>query len=350
MEQLVIDGRRIGPAEPPYIIAEIGANHNGDLALCRELIDAAQEAGADAVKFQSWSSRSLISQAEYGRNTRYVAGNGGGPTLKEAVERYQLSADAHVEIVDYCRERSITCFSSCFSGDEVALLVSLGMPAIKIASMDVNNLPLLEIVAATGLPVLLSTGMATLGEVERAMGVLHTGDSGPVALLHCVSLYPTPPALVNLRQLQMWSAAFGVPVGFSDHSLGNAVALGAVALGACIIEKHFTVDKTLDGWDHAISADPPQLRALVDGSHELHAALGTTARTVSVEEMEKRSSFRRRMVARRPMRRGERLTAGDVDFKRPGTGIQPDELRYVLQRPLARDVEAEEELDWSDLG
>lgn len=349
MEQFVIDGRSIGPASPPYVIAEIGANHNGDLDLCRQLIDAAHGAGADAVKFQSWSSRSLISRAEYGRNTRYVAGNGGGPTLQEAVERYQLTPDAHVVVAQHCRERGITCFSSCFSGEEVELLMSLGVPAFKIASMDVNHLPLLDIVARTGRPVLLSTGMATLGEVERALGVLRAGGAGPVALLHCVSLYPTPPSLVNLRQLHTWSTAFDVPVGFSDHSMGNAVALGAVALGACIIEKHFTLDTRLDGWDHAISADPPQLRALVDGARELHAALGTAARTVPVEELEKRASFRRRMVARRPMRQGERITADDVDFKRPGTGIQPDELRYALQRPLARDVEAEEELDWTDL-
>lgn len=350
MEQFVIDGRSIGPASPPYIIAEIGANHNGDIDLCRELIDAAHDAGADAVKFQSWSSRSLISHAEYRRNTRYVAGNGGGPTLQEAVERYQLSPDAHVVVAEHCRGLGITSFSSCFSREEVDLLMALDVPAFKIASMDVNHLPLLEYVARTGRPVLLSTGMATLGEVERALGVLRDGGAGAVALLHCVSLYPTPPELVNLRQLHTWAAAFDVPVGFSDHSLGNAVALGAVALGACIIEKHFTVDTRLEGWDHAISADPPQLRALVDGSRELHAALGTTARRVPVEEMEKRASFRRRMVARRPMRQGERLTAEDVDFKRPGTGIQPDELRYVLQRPLARDVEAEEELEWTDLG
>ncbi len=350
MEQFVIDGRSIGPASPPYIIAEIGANHNGDLGLCRELIDAAHEAGADAVKLQSWSSSSLVSQAEYRRNTRYVAGNGGGPTLREAVERYQLTPDAHVAIVDYCRGRGITCFSSCFSREEVELLMSLDVPAFKIASMDVNHLPLLEVVARTGRPVLLSTGMATLGEVERALSALRVGGAGQVALLHCVSLYPTPPALVNLRQLHTWSTAFDVPVGFSDHSLGTAIALGAVALGACIIEKHFTLDTKLEGWDHAISADPPQLRALVDGARDLHAALGTTARTVPVEEMEKRTSFRRRMVARRSMRQGERISAGDVDFKRPGTGIQPDELRYVLQRPLVRDVEAEEELDWADLG
>jgi N-acetylneuraminate synthase len=213
--------------------------------------------------------------------------------------------------------------------------------------MDVNHLPLLRRIAATGRPVLLSVGMATLGEVERALGALQGG--GPVALLHCVSIYPSPPEAVNLRQLDTWRTAFGVPVGYSDHTLGVAVPLAAVALGACVIEKHFTLDRNLEGWDHAISAPPEELRALVDGARAVQQALGSAVRTVSPVEVEKRKSFRRRMVATRPLRQGQVLTERDVDFKRPGTGIQPDELEYVLGRPLARDVTADEELAWSDL-
>jgi N,N'-diacetyllegionaminate synthase len=349
VEKLTIAGRAIGPGEPPYIIAEIGANHNGDMALCRRLIDAAKSAGADAVKFQSWSKRSLISTAEYARNTRYAAAQR-IPTLEQAVEQYQLSADDHREIAAYCRANGITFFSSCFAPEEVDLLESLDAPAYKIASMDVNHLPLLEYVAQTRKPVFLSTGMATLGEVERALEVLRCHGAGPVVLLHCVSIYPCPPELAHLRQIATWQSAFEVPVGYSDHTLGLAVPLAAVALGACAIEKHFTIDTRLDGWDHAISADPAELRALVEGSRAVFAALGSPARRVSEAELEKRKSFRRRMVARRAMRRGERLTAADVDFKRPGTGIQPDELRYVLGRPLLRDVAADEELEWADLG
>lgn len=348
MEELTI-GRRIGPAQPPFIIAEIGANHNGDLALCRRIIDAAKASGADAVKLQSWSKSSLISTAEYARNTRYAADQR-VPTLEQAVERYQLSAEAQRGIAAYCRERGITFFSSCFSRQEVELLESLDAPAYKVASMDVNHLPLLEVVASTRKPVLLSVGMATLGEVERALGVLQEHGSGPVALLHCVSIYPTPPAEVHLRTMATWQQAFDVPVGFSDHTIGTAIPLAAVALGACIIEKHFTMDKGLDGWDHAISADPPELRALVEGSREVFAALGHGARRIGRDELEKRRAFRRRMVARRPLRQGEAVTEADVEFKRPGTGIQPDELRYVVGRRLARDVQAEEELEWRDLG
>jgi N-acetylneuraminate synthase len=348
VEQLTI-GREIGPSHPPFIIAEIGANHNGDLELCRRLIDAARVSGADAVKFQSWSKSSLISAAEYARNTRYAADHR-LPTLEQAVEQYQLTPAAHREIADYCREQGITFFSSCFSREEVQLLESLDVPAYKIASMDVNHLPLLEVVAATGKPVILSTGMATLGEVERAIGVLQDHGAGPLALLHCVSIYPTPPREVHLRTMATWREAFDLPVGFSDHTIGTAVPLAAVALGACIIEKHFTVDKALEGWDHAISADPAELRALVAGSREVFESLGRAARRLSPGEIEKRRAFRRRMVARRAMRQGQVIAPEDVDFKRPGTGIQPDELGYVVGRRVGRDVAAEEELEWGDLG
>lgn len=347
MEKLTIGGRAVGPGEPPYIIAEIGANHNGDMDLCRRLIDAAKECGADAVKFQSWTKRSLISRAEFARNTRYVTGN--APTLEQAVERYQLSEQEHRDIACYSAERGITFFSSCFSPEEVDLLESVNAPAYKVASMDVNHLPLLEYVGSTGKPVILSTGMATLGEVERALGVLRDAGATRVALLHCVSIYPCPPEIVSLRTMRTWERAFDVPVGYSDHTLGVAVPLAAVALGACIIEKHFTIDKGLEGWDHGISADPAELAAIVQGSRAVHSALGSERRTIPEVEIEKRKTFRRRMVARRDMKKGERLSAGDVDFKRPGTGIQPDELAYVVGRPLARDVTVEEELEWADL-
>ena len=267
----------------------------------------------------------------------------------EAVERYQMTADRLHEAADYCRSQGIVWFASCFSAEEVELLESLDAPAYKIASMDVNHLPLLRHVASTGKPVLLSTGMATLGEVEHALSTLREGGAGPVALLHCLSVYPSPPGLVNLRMMSTWAQVFGVPVGYSDHTLGTAVPLAAVALGACAIEKHFTLDRALEGWDHAISADPAELRALVDGCRDVFRALGSAVRSVSPEELDKRRTFRRGMVAARALRSGERLTAADVDFKRPGIGIRPDELEYVVGRALARDVAPDEEVAWADL-
>ena len=349
MEQLTIAGRSVGSGHPPYIVAEIGANHNGDMDLCRRTIDAAKEAGADAVKFQSWSKASLIGRAEFERNTRYAKLDPSALTLEQAVERYQLTPEQHREVAAYCRDHGITFFSSCFSAQEVDLLESLNAPAYKIASMDVNHLPLLTYVARTAKPVILSTGMATLGEIERALELLRRGSSGPVALLHCVSLYPCPPSEANLRNIPMLAHAFGVPVGFSDHTAGVAVPLAAVALGACILEKHFTVAKTLEGWDHAISADPPELATIAQGARSVWEALGRAERVVGSAELEKRKAFRRRAVARHDLKQGSRLVAKDLEFKRPGTGIGPDALDYVVGRTLARDLASEEELAWEDL-
>lgn len=348
MEPLTIAGRRVGPSEPPYVIAEIGSNHNGDVSLCRTLIDAASACGADAVKFQSWSKDSLVSRAEYARNTQYQKLDPSALTLEQSVEKYQLTPEMHREVAAHCAERGIIWFSSVFSRREVHLLESLGAPVYKIASMDVNHLPLLSEVGKTGKPVILSTGLATLGEIETALETLRKNGSGPVALLHCVSIYPSEPSLVHLKNIETLQRAFDVPVGYSDHSLGTAIPLAAIALGACIVEKHFTTDKGLPGWDHAVSADPAEMRTLVAEGRNVQAALGSAVRRVSELQLEKRKAFRRRMVAGRALRKGETVGPEDVEFKRPGTGIRPDELGYVVGRTLVRDVAAEDELEWAD--
>jgi N,N'-diacetyllegionaminate synthase len=349
MEKLNIDGRLVGSGEPPYIVAEIGANHNGDMGLCTKLIEAAKECGADAVKFQSWTKQSLFSKGTYARDRQQPGRDASSPALEEVVEQYALTAEQHKLVAAHCRKVGITFYSSCFSPHEVDLLESLDAPVYKIASMDVNHLPLLEYVAKKGRPVILSTGMATLGEVERALGVLRDNRSGPVALLHCISIYPCPPEIINLRNIPMLQQAFDVPVGFSDHTLGTHIPLAALALGACTVEKHFTLDKTMEGWDHSISADPEEMSKLVRESRAVFEALGSTVRTVNRLEMEKRHAFRRRMVTTRAIRQGEKLSVADIDFKRPGTGLHPDELRYVLGRTLARDLNSGQELEWSDL-
>jgi N-acetylneuraminate synthase len=223
----------------------------------------------------------------------------------------------------------------------------MDVPAFKVASMDINHLGLLEYVASKNRPVLLSTGMATLGEIERAVHLLQRG-AGKLALLHCVSIYPPDYEIINLKNIVTLQQAFDVPVGFSDHTTGIAIPLAAIALGACIIEKHFTIDKDLEGWDHAISADPPELAAIAREGRNVFTALGSTVRTVSAAEQAKLKAFRRRIVVRRALKQGERLRPEDVEFKRPGAGIHPEELPYILGRLLARDVEPDDELEWSD--
>jgi N-acetylneuraminate synthase len=191
--------------------------------------------------------------------------------------------------------------------------------------------------------------MASLGEIERAWEVLRANGSGPIALLHCVAMYPPRPEDINLRNMATLQAAFDAPIGFSDHSIGTSIPLAAIALGASIVEKHFTLDKSLDGWDHAISADPVELQAIVLGGRDIQAALGSSVRRISRAEMEKRRSFRRRLVVRRSMRKGDVLRLDDLDFKRPGTGVNPDQIAYIVGRRLTKDLEEDGEIEWADV-
>lgn len=349
MDCLDVAGRRIGPELSPYIIAEVGANHNGDMVLCRKLIDAAKAAGADAVKFQSWTADSLISKAEYGRNRKYDDAKRHFGSLLEMVERFKLTPEQHREIAAYCTTAGVTFLSTGFSPAEVDLLDDLGVPCFKVASMDVNHLPLLRHVGSKGRPVILSTGMATLGEIERAIDTLRGTGAGSICLLHCLSLYPPDYRLVNLRNIATLKAAFGVPVGFSDHTIGTAIPLAAIVAGACVIEKHFTLDRNLDGWDHWVSATPEELAVIVREGRNIVEAMGSGERRLSAEEWEKRRTFRRRVVLKCGLQAGAVLGWDDLDYKRPGTGIHPDEARFVVGRTLRVDTEDDHELEWTDL-
>lgn len=350
MVKLNLGGRMVGPGEPPYIIAEIGSNHNGDMDLCRELIFSAKNCGADAVKFQSWSAVTpIVSEGEFARNTTYSDKERHFGSLREMIEKYQLTPEQHREMAAYCRSKEIDFLSSCFSPAEVALLDELEVPAFKIASMDINNLDLLRCVASRKRPVIVSTGMATLGEIEQGIATLRTAGSGPIALLHCIAIYPPAMEDVHLRNIEMLRAAFDLPVGFSDHSIGTSIPIAAIALGACIIEKHFTLDKNLPGWDHWISADPAEMSAIAREGRNVFTALGSSVRTVSPAELEKRKKFRRRAVLARAVKPGHSIQPDDLKFLRPGTGISPDEMRYVVGRKVKSELPAEHELEWSDL-
>lgn len=346
MVSITLGNRQVGEGHPPYFIAEIGSNHNGDMQLCKQLIDEAKASGADAVKFQSWSDTSLISKAEYEKNPSYVDKKRHFGSLREMVERYQFTPDMHEEAATYCKSKEITFLSSCFCPEEVDLVLSLGSPAIKVASMDVTHHPLLRYIASKKVPVLLSTGMATLAEIDRAVEIL---KGCPLLLLHCVAIYPPEFSALNLRNIQTLSQCFQTPVGFSDHTVGITASIAAISLGACMIEKHFTIDKDLDGWDHWISADLREMSALVEEGLKAYSSLGSSAREVSEAEMEKRRSFRRCIVLRHDMGPNDKIALTDLDFKRPGTGIGPDESQHVVGRSLKRKVRADEPLSWDDL-
>ena len=349
MNTIVLGATAVGDGQPPYVIAEIGSNHNGDMDLCRRLIDAAADAGAHAVKFQSWSESSLIAREEYDRNPEYSDKKKHFGSLREMVRAYQLTPDQHALAKGYCQEKGVDFCSSVFSVEEADLLESLDMPFFKIASMDVVNLPLLAYVAAKRRPMVISTGMATLGEIEQAVLTVRGEGNDAIALLHCVSIYPPAYRSIRLLNIAMLRTTFDVPVGFSDHTLGTSVPLAAIALGASIIEKHFTVDKDMAGWDHAVSADPVELRTIVDEGRHVFDSLGGPQRVVTAAEIEKRERFRRSLVARRSLDRGHVLTEDDLTAKRPGDGISPGEVRYVVGRRLADNIEEDHVLRWGDL-
>lgn len=349
MKPIKLGDVSVGPGLPPYVIAEIGSNHNGDMALCRQLIDAAADAGAHAVKFQSWSEKSLIAKEEYERNTDYSDKKKHFGSLRDMVRAYQLTEDQHREALAYCRQRGVVFCSSPFSEEEVDLLEKLDVPFFKIASMDINNLAFLDYVARKQRPLVLSTGMASLAEIEQAVDVFHAAGNRDIVLLHCISIYPPELSTINLRNIPMLEQAFDMPVGFSDHSLGSAIPLAAIALGACVIEKHFTLDKDMPGWDHAISADPAELDVICREGLNIFTSLGVSQRVVSKEELEKRWKFRRSLVLREALPQGHVLTAADLVAKRPGTGIAPSDLKFVVGRKLAKPLADDQVLAWADL-
>jgi sialic acid synthase SpsE len=333
----------------PFIIAEIGSNHNGDMLLAREIIDAAKSCGCDAVKFQSFNDKSLICRAEYQANTKY----NDSPkkhfgSLEEMVKKYYLREEQHYELKEYCDKIGIIFSSSPFSNAEVDLLIKLNVPYLKVASMDINNYPLLRYIASSGKPIILSTGMATLAEIDNAVHIIEKEGNSLIVLLHCISIYPPEYKDIHLRNITMLQQTFPYPVGFSDHSIGTHIPLAAVTLGSCIIEKHFTIDKDMPGWDHEISADPSEMRVIVEQSKMINIALGSFNRSVSAAEELKKFKFRRSIVAASNLVAGQVIGKDDITSKRPGTGIPADLADHIAGRTVNKDIECDSLLKWED--
>lgn len=339
MQNVKVADKLIGPGQPVFVIAEAGVNHNGDVRIARALIDVAVEAGADAVKFQTFRADRLVTpdapKAEYQLQT-----TGDAESQFEMLRRLELSADAHRELQSYCHAHGIIFLSTPFDEEAVDLLDELGVPAFKISSGDLTNSPLLEHVASKSKPVILSTGMSELSELIEAVSVLNTAGCENPVLLHCVSNYPAQPAEVNLRAMQTMRSAFDVPVGFSDHTEGIDVALAAVALGACVIEKHFTLDRTLAGPDHRASLEAAKLGELVRSIRRVETALGSGRKVPAASEIETAKAARRSLVAARDIPAGATLEREMVVMRRPGTGMSPAMLNTLLARKTTRDVAA----------
>lgn len=358
-------------SEAVFIIAEAGVNHNGDTDLAKQLIDVAANAGADAVKFQTFQADQVVSR-QAPKASYQIYSTGAGETQLEMLRKLALSDEAHEALIKHARKRGIRFLSTPFDGPSLRLLTErLGLDVIKIASGEITNAPFLVEVARSGRAVLLSTGMSTIGEVELALGALAYGYTtasasrpGPgsfrdayaseegqrrlrsrVSLLHCTSEYPAPFAEVNLRALDALAAAFGLPTGLSDHTVGVHIPVAAVARGATIIEKHFTLDRRLSGPDHVASLEPGELKGMVRAIREVEAALGDGIKRPSATEIKNREAARRSLVAVRPIQVGEEFTEHNMTCKRPGTGVTPFAYWQTLGQTAARNYDADEALD-----
>ena len=342
--------RSVGSSYPPYVIAELGSNHNGDMELAKKLIDSAKRAGADCVKFQSWSKETIFSKIKYKENF-FLADDYReceDYTLEQIVEEFAISENQLLEMRDYSHKIGIDFTSTPFSRKEADFLVDeLDVDFIKIASMDLNNYSFLEFLAKKGKPMVLSTGLSNLSEIDKAVRQIEQTGNQQLVILHCVAIYPPEDSQVNLRNINTLSRLYPYPIGFSDHSLGTSIPLASVACGACLVEKHFTLDKEMFGWDHKVSANEEEMLVLATETKRIFQAMGSS-RIQQVENDDRIESFRRSIVAARKINEGEVFQEDMLDFKRPGRGLPPDALQFVLGKPAKRDLEYDERLEISD--
>ena len=336
-----VAGRAIGPGNPCFIIAEAGVNHNGSPEMALQLVDAAVQAGTDAVKFQTFKAERLVTpdapKADYQKRTTDAA-----ESQFEMIRRLELSAEMHRDLMAYCEDRGILFMSSPFDEESADLLDELGVAVFKIPSGEITNLPYLGHIARKGKPMVVSTGMAYLSEVETAVRALEDAGNREFVLLHCVSNYPADPADVNLMAMRTMSTAFNVPAGYSDHTPGIEVPIAAVALGACVIEKHLTLDRNLPGPDHKASLEPEVFTAMVRSIRTVESALGHGRKEPAASEANTASVARKSLVAACDISAGTTLTENLIAVRRPGTGLPPAMGPYLIGRSVRVSVRAGE--------
>jgi N,N'-diacetyllegionaminate synthase len=325
------------------IIGEAGVNHNGSLETAKQLVDAATEAGADMVKFQTFSADRLVTtsarKADYQNQTTDAT-----ESQHAMIRKLELSREMHENLIAYCKQCGIEFFSTGFDTQSIDMLVDLGLEQFKIPSGEITNLPYLRHIGKFGKPVILSTGMAILGEIEAALEVLETSGTQRknITILHCNTEYPTPLEDVNLRAMLAIRDAFGVAVGYSDHTLGIEVPIAAVVMGATVIEKHFTLDRTLPGPDHAASLEPHELKEMVIAIRNIEKAMGDGIKKPSPSEMKNMTIARKSIVAKKPINKGEVFTEENLTTKRPGTGISPMEWDNIIGKYAEQDYEMDD--------
>ena len=344
-KSITINNRKVGKGEPAYIIAEAGLNHNGSLKLAKQLVDAAIEAGCDAVKFQTYNSNKRISsKVKAVRYAEKIIGT--EETMFEMFKRLELSQDDQRELFAYAREKGVEIFSTPFDFESVDFLESLDIGVYKIASMDLLNLPLIKYIAEKGKPVMLSTGMSTYGQVEEAVEVVKQAGNPNLILLHCNSSYPASLDEMNLKVIETLKKAFNVPVGLSDHTFGLFASHTAIVMGTDVIERHFTLDKMLEGPDHIMSSDPEEFAELVDISLKISTVLGDGIKRIQPSEYETINIQRKSLYASRNIEKGTIITEDMIDIKGPGGGLLPKYLPVVIGRMAKELIEADHPINW----
>jgi len=326
-----------------FIIAEAGVNHNGDIFLAKQLIDVAAQAGADAVKFQTFKAENLVSKkaekADYQKET-----TDSQESPFEMIKKLELDIEAHQELIRYCVEKEILFLSTPFDHESIDLLVELGLQIFKIPSGEITNLPYLRHIGSLNKEVILSTGMANLGEIEAALNILVIAgtERNKITILHANTMYPTPMEDVNLKAMQTIGSAFNCAYGYSDHTLGIEVDIAAVAMGASVIEKHFTLDKNMQGPDHKASLEPDELKAMVKAIRNIELALGSSTKKPSKSEQPNMAVARKSIVAQTSIKKGEILSEKNVMIKRPGSGISPMRWDEVIGQIAEKDYHADD--------
>jgi pseudaminic acid synthase len=347
MRKIAVGDRYIGDGEPTYIIAEIGSNFDGSLEQAKRLVDMAKEAGADAAKFQSFLPDKIIAKKGFKTKTSFQAN--WEKSVYEVYSEAMLPREWHQELADYCRGKGIHFLSSPYDIGAVDLLEKVGVLAYKIGSGEIDNLPFLEYVARKGRPMILATGASSLDEVEEAVNAIRGSGNEDIILLQCVTSYPAPIEHTNIRAMVTLRETFQVPVGFSDHSPGSVVPLGAVALGACVIEKHFTLDKARKGPDHPFAMDIPEMTVMIRDIRLLEKALGSPIKQVTPAETETVIIQRRSLFARVDIPAGTVITEEMMEPLRPATGIPPGDMPLVVGKKARVDIPEGEPIMWDKI-
>ncbi len=345
----VAENKYIGENEPCFIIAEAGINHNGDMIYAKQMIDAAKICGVDAIKFQTFKADEFISN----RTETFTYKSQGKEIVEsmyEMFKRYEFTQKEWVEISEYCKEKDLIFFSTPQNPSDLDFLMSIvDLPIIKVGSDDLTNVDLMSYYASTGKPMIISAGMAYISEIEDAVEAIRKEKNNDLVILHCVSSYPSEAEEVNLLKIKTIKEAFGVYVGFSDHTIGTTAAIGAVILGAKVIEKHFTLDKNMPGPDHWFSASIDDISELVQAVRYIEKAIGNSQIKPTIKEMKMREIARRSIVAKNDLNVGDVILRNDIEYKRPGNGLPPKFAQYVIGKQVTKPIKSQDIITFENI-